>query len=234
MPENPNTYSRRAFQVFTFAEEEARQLGHNYVGQEHVLIGLARVDDGLAAHILAELGATEELIRDAVIDSVGKGTQQQIGTLGHTPRVRKTIELAGDHARKLGHMLIGTEHLLLALLTEGEGQGPLILSRFGITLAEVEESLQRLMAEMARGPQGVKGLESQFSERRRGVRRHSLVLPEDLFQRVQAMASAEQTTVTDLLRRFTRLGLLVMETQGAPDTSIVIRQGEKEQRLLML
>jgi ATP-dependent Clp protease ATP-binding subunit ClpC len=234
MPENPSIYSRRAFQVFAFAEEEARQLGHGYVGQEHVLIGLARVDDGLASHILAELGATEELIRDAVIDSVGKGTHQQIEGLGHTPRVRTSIELAGDYARKLGHVLVGTEHLLLGLLAEGEGQAPLILARFGITLVEVEERLQRLMAEMARGPQGVKGLESQFSERRRGVRRHSLVLPEELFQRVQALASAEQTTVTDLLRRFTRLGLLVMETQSDPDTSIVIRQGDKEQRLLLL
>jgi ATP-dependent Clp protease ATP-binding subunit ClpA len=234
MPENPTAFSRRAYQVMAFAEDEAKQLGHSYIGQEHVLIGLARVDDGLAAHILSELGATEVLVRDAVIDSVGKSTYQQKEPLGHTPRVRKSIELAGEYAGKLGHQLIGTEHLLLGLLAEGGGQAPLILSRFGITLAEVEEGLQRLMAEMARGPQGVKGLESQFSERRRGVRRHSLVLPEELFQRVQAMASAEQTTVTDLLRRFTRLGLLVMETQNAPDTSIVIRQGDREQRLLLL
>jgi ATP-dependent Clp protease ATP-binding subunit ClpA len=222
----------------TYAEEEAKALGHNYVGQEHVLIGLTRVADGVAAHILQELGATETLVREAVVEGVGRGSRRVTGWLGYTPRVKQALALAGEHARGLGHQFVGTEHILIGLLAEGEGQGSLVLSRFGITLditlEAVQASVQKLMDEGGRGPRGVKGLESQFAERQKGVRRYSLVLPEDLFQQVQALASAEQTSITDLLRRFTKLGLLIEEMQRTPNTSIVIRQGETEQRLLVL
>ena len=101
-------------------------------------------------------------------------------------------------------------------------------------MPDAEASLQRLLAEGARGPRGPKGLESRFAERQRGVRRHTLVLPEELFQQVQDLANEEQTSVTDLLRRFTKLGLLMMDVQRDPDASIVIRQGGSEQRLLVL
>jgi ATP-dependent Clp protease ATP-binding subunit ClpA len=230
--------SRRSRQTLLFAEEEARALGHNYLGQEHILIGLTRVTDSAAAHILAELGATEQLVRNAVIASVGQGSPEVVGTIGLTPRARKAMELAAERATRLGHAHIGTELVLLGLLEEGGGQGSLVLSRFGITLditlEAVEAFVQRLKEEGGRGPRGAKGFESQFAERQKGVRRHSLVLPEDLFQQVQALANEEQTTVTDLLRRFAKLGLLVMETQKTPGASIVIRQGATEQRLVVL
>jgi ATP-dependent Clp protease ATP-binding subunit ClpA len=232
-PSSP-AYTQRTRQALAFAEEEAKGLGHNYLGTEHLLLGLLRVADGVAASILAELGADESIVRETVIARVGLGAQQPSGELGYTPRARTALDQAVEQARHLGHTYIGTEHVLLGLLAEGEGVAGQILSRLGITTPDVLKNLQRIAAEGARGPRGPKGLESQFAERQRGVRRHTLVLPEELFQQVQALANEEQTSVTDLLRRFTKLGLVILEAQKAPNTSIVIRQGEVEQRLLVL
>jgi ATP-dependent Clp protease ATP-binding subunit ClpA len=238
MAETSIPHSARTRMALTYAMEEARALRHNYIGQEHILIGLTRVADSAAAHILAQLGATEQLVRDAVIASVGHGTREVTGELGYSPRAKRAMQLAEERARRLGHGHVGTELVLLGLLEEGGGQGSLVLSRFGITLditlEAVQASLDRLVEEGGRGPRGAKGFESQFAERQRGVRRHSLVLPEELFQQVQALANDEQTTVTDLLRRFAKLGLLIMETQKTPGASIVIRQGATEQRLVVL
>jgi ATP-dependent Clp protease ATP-binding subunit ClpA len=173
-------------------------------------------------------------VRDAVLAIVPPGDGPMPDQLGYTPRMKRALRLAEQQAEQLGHRFVGTEHLLLGLLAEGEGVGADVLSGFGITLERVQDRLRRFMSEGRRGPQGVKGLVSQVVERERGVRRYSLVLPEELFQRVQTLADAEQTTVVDLLRRFTRLGLLIMDVQRDPDASIVIRQGGTEQRLVVL
>jgi ATP-dependent Clp protease ATP-binding subunit ClpA len=238
MTQSTMPHSARTRMALTYAIEEARALRHNYIGQEHILIGLTRVADSGAARILAELGATEQLVRDAVITNVGHGIREVVGELAYTPRAKRALALAEERAAKLGHGYVGTELVLLGLLEEGEGQGSLVLSRFGITLditlEAVQTTLDRLVEEGGRGPRGAKGFESQLAERQRGVRRHSLVLPEDLFLQVQALANEEQTSVTDLLRRFAKLGLLIMETQKTPGASIVIRQGATEQRLVVL
>lgn len=227
-------HSARTKMALTYAMEEARALRHNYLGTEHLLLGLLRVADGVAAHILAELGVDETGAREAVIAVIGLGAHEQTGTLGHTPRAQTVMSLAAEEAKHLHHTYIGTEHVLLGILAEGEGIAAQLLSNRGITVADIKKILQRVTDQGARGPRGPKGLESQFAERQRGVRRHSLVLPEELFQQVQTLANDEQTTVTDLLRRFTKLGLLIMETQRTPGSSIVIRQGATEQQLVVL
>src|SRR4051794_32618969 len=97
-PSIPN--SARTRMALTYAMEEARALRHNYLGQEHILIGLTRVADSAAAHILAELGATEQLVRDAVIASVGHGTREVTGELGYSPRAKKAMQLAEERAAR--------------------------------------------------------------------------------------------------------------------------------------
>ena len=120
----PSTaYTQRTRQALAFAEEEARALNHNYIGTEHLLLGLLRVADGVAAHILRELGADESGVREAVIASVGIGGREVTGTLGHTPRARAALDLAGEQASRLGHSYIGTEHVLLGPASRGRGAG---------------------------------------------------------------------------------------------------------------
>ena len=234
MPPDNARYSKRMREALALAEGEARQLSHNYVGTEHLLLGLVRVEDGVGAKMLKRSGVTTDLVREAVRAIIGLGGPQAEGNLVYTPRAQRVRALASDQADRLGHTYIGTEHLLLGLLVEGEGVGAQMLAGFGVTLATIEQELDRLVGDGARGLQGIKGAASRIAERVRGVRRYSLVLPETLFQQVQELADAEQATVADLFRRFTKLGLLVMEIQRAPDSSIVIRQGETEQRLLVL
>lgn len=234
MPPESSRYSKRMRETLAFAEEEAGQLSHNYVGTEHLLLGLVRAGEGLGAKILRRSGVTLDLVREAVKTIIGVGEPQAGGSPGYTPRAQRVLALASEQADRLSHRYLGTEHLLLGLLTEGGGVGAQMLAGFGVTLETVEQELDRLWGEGTRGLQGVKGAASRIAERERGVRRYTLVLPETLFEKVQGLADAEQATVADLFRRFTKLGLLVMEIQRAPDASIVIRQGDSEQRLLVL
>ena len=235
MPSNP-AFTKKLEQVLTSAEDAALGFQHNYIGQEHLLLGLTRVNDGVAAKILAEFGVNEALVREAILAIIGPGSVQPTRPLVHTPRAQKAMELAGEQAKQFGHTYVGTEHLLLGLLAEGGGMGANALAGFDVTIEKVQDELRRRMVvEPQRGPQGIKGLASQLIERQRGVRRYSLVLPEDLFQKVQQLAESEQTTVVELLRRFTRLGLLVTEIQNTPGASLVIRQPDNtEQRLVVL
>lgn len=235
MAESRRSYTKRTERVLALAEDEARRLQHAYIGQEHILLGLLREEDGVAAYLLADFGVTPERVREVVIAMVGPGAVPPTRPPMYTPRARRTLELAGEQAELFGHQFVGTEHLLLGLLAEGTGMGVKVLAEFDVTLERAQGALRRLEAEGARGPRGVKGLASQLIERQRGVRRYSLVLPEDLFQQVQQLAEAEQTTVVELLRRFTRLGLLVHEIQRTPGSSLIIRQPDNsEQRLVVL
>jgi ATP-dependent Clp protease ATP-binding subunit ClpC len=236
MAEPRDTFTKRVERVLTIAEEEAIKLQHNYVGQEHLLLGLVMEADGLAGKILAEFGVTEQLAREAILTIVGPGSVQPTPPLVKTPRAQKALELAVEQARQFGHTYVGTEHLLLGLLVEGGGLGANALAGFEVTIEKVQEELRRRMVmEPQRGPQGIRGVASQLIERQRGVRRYSLVLPEDLFQQVQQLAESEQTSVVELLRRFTKLGLLVHEIQQTPGSSLVIRQADNsEQRLVVL
>jgi ATP-dependent Clp protease ATP-binding subunit ClpA len=234
MPADNPKYSKKMQEALAFAEEEARQFSHNYIGQEHLLLGLVRVEDGVAAKVLTRFGVTLDLVRKSVGIIMGQGGPRETFSTQYTPRAARALELAVEQARRLDHRYIGTEHLLLGLVAEGQGAGSQMLAGFGVTLEKIDEEIARRAPEGARGPQGIRGVASQIAERERGVRRYSLVLPEALFQQVQELADAEQSTVAELFRRFTKLGLLVMEIQRAPDASIVVRQEGSEQRLLVL
>ena len=127
-------FSERARRVLTIAQEEARQLNHSYIGTEHILLGLVREEEGVAAKVITNLGVSLNKVRSAVEFITGRGERPSTSETGLTPRAKRVIELAIDEARQLSHNYIGTEHLLLGLLREGEGVAAGVLESLGITL----------------------------------------------------------------------------------------------------
>ncbi|HUU64594.1 MAG TPA: ATP-dependent Clp protease ATP-binding subunit [Dehalococcoidales bacterium] len=145
-------FSERARRVLTIAQEEARQLNHNYIGTEHILLGLVREEEGVAAKVLANLGVSLNKVRQAVEFISGRGERPSTGETGLTPRAKRVIELAIDEARQLSHNYIGTEHLLLGLLREGEGVAAGVLGSLGITLERARtETTQVISQGMPKG-----------------------------------------------------------------------------------
>src|SRR4051794_40943490 len=130
-------FTERARMVVVRAQEEARLLGHEYIGTEHLLLGLLRVEEGLAARVLNDLGVTLDDARADVERVVARGSVEVDGQLPFTPRSRKVLDLALREALSLGHRYIGTEHILLALVREGEGVAPQVLARRGASAERV-------------------------------------------------------------------------------------------------
>ncbi len=140
-------FSERARRVLTLAQEEARQFNHSYIGTEHLLLGLVREEEGVAAKVLTNLGADLAKIRSAVEFTMGRGEKPSGGEIGLTPRAKRVIELAIDEARHLGHSYIGTEHLLLGLLREGGGVAVSILDSFGINVEQVRAEVVKVLSQ---------------------------------------------------------------------------------------
>jgi methylenetetrahydrofolate dehydrogenase (NADP+)/methenyltetrahydrofolate cyclohydrolase len=130
-------FTERARRVLTLAQEEALRFNHSYIGTEHLLLGLVREGDGVAAKALESLGVELEKVRTAVQIIVGRGDSFVSGEIGLTPRAKKVIELAVDEARRLGHHYIGTDHLLLGLVREDEGIAAGVLESLGVSLDRV-------------------------------------------------------------------------------------------------
>ena len=130
-------FTERARKVLTLAQEEATRFNHNYIGTEHLLLGLVREGEGVAAKVLANLGVELNRVRSAVEFIIGRGDRMIVGEIGLTPRAKKVIELAVDEARRLGHHYIGTEHLLLGLVREGEGIAAKVLESLGVNLEKL-------------------------------------------------------------------------------------------------
>ncbi|MFC1978091.1 ATP-dependent Clp protease ATP-binding subunit [Chloroflexota bacterium] len=140
-------FSERARRVLTSAQEEAQRLNHSYIGTEHILLGLIREEEGVATKVLTNLGVTLSKVRSAVEYIIGRGEKAGTGEMGLTPRAKRVIELAIDEARRLGHNYIGTEHLLLGLLHEGEGVAANALESFGITLEQARAETTRTLSQ---------------------------------------------------------------------------------------
>jgi ATP-dependent Clp protease ATP-binding subunit ClpC len=139
-------FSERARRVLTLAQEEARHFNHNYIGTEHILIGLVREDEGVAAKVLIDMGVGLSKVRSAVEFIIGRGEKPTTGEIGLTPGAKKVIELAIDEARHLGHSYIGTEHLLLGLLREGEGVAARVLDSFEVTRERAQTEITRVLS----------------------------------------------------------------------------------------
>jgi len=138
-------FTERARRVIHFAQEEAQRFQHNYIGTEHLLLGLIREDEGVAAQVLKSFNVDLEKVRQAVEQIIGRGDHPVSGEVGLTPRAKKVIELAVDEARSLNHHFIGTEHLLLGLLREGQGVAAGVLESFGLDLQAVRERTLQIL-----------------------------------------------------------------------------------------
>src|SRR5688572_19114068 len=143
-------FTERARQVVVLAQDEARGLKHNYIGTEHILLGLLREEEGLAARILELFGIGIEDVRGQVERIVGRGDEPTVGQLPFTPRAKKVLELSLREALKMGHNYIGTEHILLGLVRENEGVAARILLDFGADAESIRNEVIRMLS----GPGG--------------------------------------------------------------------------------
>ena len=140
-------FSERARRVLSLAQEEAQRFNHNYIGTEHILLGLVRETEGVAARVLANLSVDLNKVRSAVEFIIGRGERPAQGEIGLTPRAKKVVELAVDEARRMNHTYIGTEHLLIGLLREGEGVAAGVLESLAVTLDKVRSETQRILSQ---------------------------------------------------------------------------------------
>ena len=144
-------FSERARRVLSLAQEEAQRFNHNYIGTEHILLGLVRETEGVAARVLSGLGVDLSKVRSAVEFIIGRGEKPAQGEIGLTPRAKKVVELAVDEARRMNHTYIGTEHLLIGLLREGEGVAAGVLESLGVTLEKVRTETHRILSNSSTG-----------------------------------------------------------------------------------
>jgi ATP-dependent Clp protease ATP-binding subunit ClpC len=138
-------FTDRAQQVMVLAQEEARMLNHDYIGTEHLLLGLIHEGQGIAAKTLEPLDISLEAVRQQVEEIIGRGKQPPPGHLSLTPRAKKVLQLARREALQLGHGYIGTEHLLLGLIREGEGVAAQVLANLGADLNRVRQQVIYLL-----------------------------------------------------------------------------------------
>jgi ATP-dependent Clp protease ATP-binding subunit ClpC len=164
-------FTDRARRVVVLAQEEARMLNHNYIGTEHILLGLIHEGEGVAAKALESLGIALEGVRAQVEEIIGQGQQSPSGHIPFTPRAKKVLELSLREALQLGHNYIGTEHILLGLIREGEGVAAQVLVKLGADLNRVRQQVLQLLS-------GYQGKETAAAEggRSEGTPSTSLVL----------------------------------------------------------
>jgi len=164
-------FTDRARKVMQLANQEAQRFNHEYIGTEHILLGLVKEGSGVAANVLRNLDIDLRKIRLEVEKLVQSGPDMvTMGKLPHTPRAKKVIEYSMEEARNLGHNYVGTEHLLLGLLREQEGVAAQVLMNLGLKLEEVREEVLNLLGHVAEGPEGPEragGLGSPMSEAQR-------------------------------------------------------------------
>jgi ATP-dependent Clp protease ATP-binding subunit ClpA len=142
-------FDEGARKVMELAEEEARRFNHNYIGTEHLLLGLVREGEGPGAQALESLGVSVTKVRSAVEFIIGRGDRQVMGDVGLTPRAKKVMQLSNIESKKLGNDHVGTEHILLGLIREGEGIAAGILESLGVSLERARGAVIELLTEPA-------------------------------------------------------------------------------------
>ena len=215
-------FTERARRVLSLAQEEAQRFNHNYIGTEHILLGLVRETDGVAARVLSNLGVELQKVRVAVEFIIGRGERTTPGEIGLTPRAKKVIELAVDEARRLNHNHIGTEHLLIGLMREGEGVAAGVLESLGINLDKVRGETSSILSQSS---------QSQQRSRRGKSSSKTPMLDElgvDLTERAKADKldptvgrSNEIQRVTQILSRRTKNNPVLVGEPGVGKTAIV-------------
>jgi ATP-dependent Clp protease ATP-binding subunit ClpA len=194
-------FTDRARRVVVLAQEEARMLNHNYIGTEHILLGLASEGEGVAAKALEALDIHLEAVRQQVEEIIGKGQYAPSGHIPFTPRAKKVLELSLRESLQLGHDYIGTEHILLGLIREGEGVAAQVLVRLGA-------DLDRVRAEVIKLVHGGRG------EAERAGPRPNPPIREVLFREVQGALRSIEERLTAIERH---LGMREGPPAAVPD-----------------
>src|SRR5919202_31603 len=219
-------FTKRARRVLTFAQEEAQRLNHNYIGTEHLLLGLIREEEGLAAKVLRDLGLDQTRVRQVIEEIVGRGQASPGTRLSLTPRTKRVIELAVDEARRMGHHYIGTEHLLLGLIREGDGIAVNVLKSLGVSPDKVRSNLAREVMNAA----PYQGESSSSSSKKRGESKTPLLdqLAVDLTQMAEENKldpvigrQKEIERVIQILSRRTKNNPALIGEPGVGKTAIV-------------
>lgn len=140
-------FTERTRHVLAFSQDEAQRLHHSHIGPEHLLLGLLREGDGVAARALRELGVDLEISRERVELIIGRGHHSVHGDVGLTPRAKRVVELAVEEHTRLNHHYVGTEHLLLGLIREGDGIAAGVLAQQGVKLEDARVTVLRLLGE---------------------------------------------------------------------------------------
>jgi len=158
-------FTDRARRVVVLAQEEARHLDHNYIGTEHILLGLIHEGEGVAARALESLGISLEAVRSEVVEIVGHGDEAPTGHIPFTPRAKKVLELSLREALALSHNYIGTEHILLGLIREGQGVAAQVLVKLGADFDRVRQQVVQLLADASQlQAEQVAGMQPRISQ----------------------------------------------------------------------
>lgn len=189
-------FTDRARRVIVLAQEEARDLKHNYLGTEHILLGLIKENEGVAAKALESLDITLDAVRENVVEIIGEGQEQPTGHIPFTPRAKKVLEYAMREGLQLGHSYIGTEHLLLGLCREQEGVAAQVLVKLGADLPKVRNQVTQIL----QGYQGKESVGVGSGGRREGVKAGSALL--DQFGR-NLTAAARENKLDPVIGRHT-------------------------------
>ena len=220
-------FTDRARRVVVLAQEEAKLLKHNYIGTEHILLGLIHEGEGIAAKALEGMDISLEQVRDQVAEIIGEGQQAPSGHIPFTPRAKKVLELSLREALQLGHTYIGTEHILLGLIREGEGVAAQVLVKLGADLPRVRQEVIKLIS----GYQGKEPATAGAGGREEGQPSGSLVL--DQFGRNLTQAAREgsldpvigrreqQNRVMQVLSRRTKNNPVLIGEPGVGKTAVV-------------
>ncbi len=212
-------FSERARRVLTFAQEEAQHFNHSYIGTEHILLGLVREDEGVAAKVLLNLGVGLSKVRSAVEFIIERNEKPSTGDIGLTPRAKRVIELAIDEARSLGHNYIGTEHLLLGLLREGEGIAASVLDSFSINLERTRAEIVRVISQTTARPRASRSASRTPTLDQLGIDLTELARSGKLDPVIGRQKEIER--VTQILSRRTKNNPALIGEPGVGKTAIV-------------
>jgi ATP-dependent Clp protease ATP-binding subunit ClpA len=227
-------FTDRARRVVVLAQEEARLLNHNYIGTEHLLLGLISEGQGVAAKALESLGISLEAVRAQVEEIIGQGQQAPTGHIPFTPRAKKVLELSLREAKQLGHNYIGTEHILLGLIREGEGVAAHVLVKLGADLsrargqvigllsgdAGTEEAAARTRLVRMTVPDDLLEAQEQFAQVRR--EKEAAIDAED-FDQAAALRDKEQQLLRMLVER-------ELEWRAGVDLAAVVQENQRLHR----
>jgi ATP-dependent Clp protease ATP-binding subunit ClpC len=212
-------FTDRARRVVVLAQEEARMLNHNYIGTEHILLGLIHEGEGVAAKALESMNISLQAVRDQVQEIIGKGQTAPAGHIPFTPRAKKVLELSLREALQLGHNYIGTEHILLGLIREGEGVAAQVLQKLGADLNRVRQQVIQLLSGYAgEGGQGAEGKAGAgVGQAQGGSREGSTVLDQFGRNLTQAARDGELDPVIGRYREIERvMQVLSRRTKNNP------------------